>query len=218
VDGGAGRSHHRPRRRQDRRARHARRPDRARWPVRPVAPAAILRLKERALRSRLERLWYGDRAGVPYLAPLPGIYGTITDARRRAYAAGLLRQQRLTRPVVVVGNLTVGGTGKTPLTIYVARPLSAETLRVGVVSRGYGRRRGAQRDAHPDSDWRDVGDEPVIIVRRTGCPTLVANDRVAAARTLIARGADVIVADDGLQHLALGRDCAIAGIDGGRGF
>jgi tetraacyldisaccharide 4'-kinase len=170
------------------------------------------------LRSRLERLWYGDRAGVPYLAPLAWVYGTITDARHRAYAAGLLRQRRLTRPVVVVGNLTVGGTGKTPLTIYVARLLSAERLRVGVVSRGYGRRRGAQRDAHPDSDWRDVGDEPVIIVRRTGCPTLVANDRVAAARTLIARGADVIVADDGLQHLALGRDCAIAVIDGGRGF
>jgi tetraacyldisaccharide 4'-kinase len=170
------------------------------------------------LRSRLERLWYGDRAAAPFLAPLAWIYGAITDARRRAYAAGLLRQRRLARPVVVVGNLTVGGTGKTPLTIHVARLLSAERLRVGVVSRGYGRRRGAPRDVHPDSDWRDVGDEPVIIARRTGCATLVANDRVAAARTLIARGADVIVADDGLQHLALGRDCAIAVIDGGRGF
>lgn len=170
------------------------------------------------MRSRLERLWYGDSAAVPFLAPLAWIYGGLTDARRRAYAAGVLRQRRLTRPVVVVGNLTVGGTGKTPLTIHVARMLSADRLRVGVVSRGYGRRRGALHDVHPDSDWRDVGDEPVIIARRTGCATLVAADRVAAARTLIARGADVIVADDGLQHLALGRDCAIAVVDGGRGF
>jgi tetraacyldisaccharide 4'-kinase len=170
------------------------------------------------LPGRLERLWYGDSAGVPLLAPLAWLYGALTGARRRAYAAGLLRQRRLTRPVIVVGNLTVGGTGKTPLAIYLARMLSAGGLRVGVVSRGYGRRGAAPRDVHPDSDWRDVGDEPVIIARRTGCATLVAPDRVAAARTLIARGADLIVADDGLQHLALGRDCSIAVIDGGRGF
>jgi tetraacyldisaccharide 4'-kinase len=169
------------------------------------------------VRGWLERLWYRDSAPL-LLAPLAWIYGALAGARRRAYAAGVLRQRRLTRPVVVVGNLTVGGTGKTPLAIHLARMLSAEKLRVGVVARGYGRRSGALRDVHPDSDWRDVGDEPVIIARRTGCATLVAADRVAAARTLIARGADVIVADDGLQHLALGRDCAIAVIDGSRGF
>lgn len=170
------------------------------------------------MQGRLERLWYGDSAGVALLAPLAWVYAALTGARRRAYAVGVLRQRRLARPVIVVGNLTVGGTGKTPLTIHLARMLSAEKLRVGVVSRGYGRRGGAPRQVHPDSDWRDVGDEPVIIARRAGCPTLVAADRVAAARTLIARGADVIVADDGLQHLALGRDCAIVVIDGSRGF
>lgn len=170
------------------------------------------------MRARIERLWYGDSAGAPLLAPLAWIYAAVTGARRRAYAAGVLRQPRLTRPVVVIGNLTVGGTGKTPLAIYVARMLSGEKLRVGIVSRGYGRRARAPRDVHPDSDWRDVGDEPVIIARRTGCATLVAADRVAAARKLIARGADVIVADDGLQHLALSRDCAIAVVDGSRGF
>jgi len=170
------------------------------------------------LRGWLERRWYGDGAGVPLLAPLASIYAALAGMRRRAYDSGILRQRRLTRPVVVVGNLTVGGTGKTPLTIHLARMLSAEKLRVGVVSRGYGRRDRAPRDVHADSDWRDVGDEPVIIARRTGCPTLVARDRVAAARTLIARGADVIVADDGLQHLALARDCAIAVVDGSRGF
>ena len=166
----------------------------------------------------LERLWYGDSAAAALLAPLAGIYGAVSGARRGAYRLGLLRPRRLTRPVVVVGNLTVGGTGKTPLTIYLARELGAARLKVGIVSRGYGRRGGEARYVHPDSDWRDVGDEPVIVARRTGCPTMVAADRVAAARTLIARGADVILSDDGLQHLELARDCEIVVIDGSRGF
>ena len=170
------------------------------------------------MQERLERLWYEDGAGAPLLAPLAWAYGALAGARSRAYRAGLLRPRRLARPVVVVGNLTVGGTGKTPLTIYLARELGAANLKVGVVSRGYGRRGGEMRSVQPDSDWRDVGDEPVIIARRTGCPTMVAADRVAAARTLIARGAEVILADDGLQHLPLGRDCEIVVIDGRRGF
>jgi tetraacyldisaccharide 4'-kinase len=170
------------------------------------------------VRARLERLWYEDSAGIPLLAPPAWIYAALTGARRAAYGAGLLRPRRLARPVVVVGNLTVGGTGKTPLTIYLARELAAAKLKVGIVSRGYGRRGGGARYVHADSDWRDVGDEPVIIARRTGCPTMVAADRVAAARTLIARGADVILSDDGLQHLRLARDCEIVVIDGSRGF
>ena len=170
------------------------------------------------MRARLERLWYEDSAGVPLIAPLGWIYAAVSRARRAAYGAGLLRPQRLTRPVVVVGNLTVGGTGKTPLTIYLAHELGAAKLKVGIVSRGYGRRGGGARYVHPDSDWRDVGDEPVIVARRTGCPTMVAADRAAAARTLIARGADVILSDDGLQHLRLARDCEIVVIDGSRGF
>jgi tetraacyldisaccharide 4'-kinase len=170
------------------------------------------------MRARLERLWYEDSAGAALLAPLAGIYGAVSGVRRGAYRLGLLRPRRLTAPVIVVGNLTVGGTGKTPLTIYLARELSAAKLKVGIVSRGYGRRGGGARYVHADSDWRDVGDEPVIVARRTGCPTMVAADRVAAARTLIARGADVILSDDGLQHLALARDCEIVVIDGSRGF
>ena len=170
------------------------------------------------MRERLERLWYEDSPDLALLAPLGWIYGGLVGARRAAYRSGLVRVRRLARPVIVVGNLTVGGTGKTPLTIYLARELLAQKLRVGIVSRGYGRRDAAARYVQPDSDWRDVGDEPVIIARRTGCPTMVAADRVAAARTLIARGAEVILADDGLQHLALGRDCEIVVIDGSRGF
>ena len=169
------------------------------------------------MRDRLERLWYESGSGA-LLAPLAWVYAALTGARRGAYRLGLQRPRRLTRPVVVVGNLTVGGTGKTPLTIYLARELGAARLKVAIVSRGYGRRSGDARYVHADSDWRDVGDEPVIIARRTGCPTMVAADRVAAARTLIARGAEVILSDDGLQHLRLGRDCEIVVIDGSRGF
>ncbi|HXY97200.1 MAG TPA: tetraacyldisaccharide 4'-kinase [Steroidobacteraceae bacterium] len=169
------------------------------------------------MRQRLERLWY-EGGSAALLAPLAWIYAALSGARRGAYRLGLLRARRLTQPVVVVGNLTVGGTGKTPLTIYLARELTAAKLKVGIVSRGYGRRSGEARYVHADSDWRDVGDEPVIIARRTGCPTMVAADRVAAARTLIARGADVIVSDDGLQHLRLPRDVEIVVIDGSRGF
>jgi tetraacyldisaccharide 4'-kinase len=168
--------------------------------------------------GRLERLWYAETPGPALLAPLAWAYGALSAARRRAYRSGLLHPRALARPVVVVGNLTVGGTGKTPLTIHLARELSAANLKVGIVSRGYGRHGAGARSVQPDSDWRDVGDEPLILARRTGCPTLVAADRVAAARTLIARGADVIIADDGLQHLRLPRDCAIVVIDGSRGF
>jgi tetraacyldisaccharide 4'-kinase len=168
--------------------------------------------------QRLERLWYEDAAGLSLLAPLGWLYGALGAVRRGAYRAGLLRPRRLARPVVVVGNLTVGGTGKTPLTIYLARELAAAGLKVGIVSRGYGRQGREARAVQADSDWRDVGDEPLLLVRRTGCPTMVAADRVAAARTLIARGAEVILADDGLQHLRLGRDCEIVVIDGSRGF
>lgn len=168
--------------------------------------------------GRLERLWYEQSSGPGLLAPLAWAYGAVSAARRGAYRTGWLRPRALARPVVVVGNLTVGGTGKTPLTIHLARELTAAQLKVGIVSRGYGRHGGGARSVQPDSDWRDVGDEPLILARRTGCPTLVAADRVAAARTLIARGAEVILADDGLQHLALPRDCGIVVIDGSRGF
>jgi len=170
------------------------------------------------LRERLERLWYEGGAAGALLAPLAALYGAGGAARRALYRAGVLRARRLARPVVVVGNLTVGGTGKTPLTIHLARELTAAKLKVGIVSRGYGRRGGELRSVLADSDWRDVGDEPLLLARRTACATVVAADRAAAARTLIARGAEVILADDGLQHLALARDCQIAVVDGSRGF
>jgi tetraacyldisaccharide 4'-kinase len=165
-----------------------------------------------------QRQGFWGEVGWLALTPLSLGFSALVRARNLLYDQGWLPIERPTFKVISVGNLTVGGTGKTPLTIYLANELSAAKLRVGIVSRGYGRRGGGARYVHADSDWRDVGDEPVIVARRTGCPTMVAADRVAAARTLIARGADVILSDDGLQHLALGRDCEIVVIDGSRGF
>jgi tetraacyldisaccharide 4'-kinase len=170
------------------------------------------------VRQRLERLWYQGGAGGALLVPLAAAYGALAALRRGAYRAGWLRARHLAQPVVVVGNLTVGGTGKTPLTVWLAQQLTGAGLRVGIVSRGYRRQGRGPRGVRAESDWRDVGDEPLILARRTGCPVLVAADRVAAARTLIARGAQVILADDGLQHLRLGRDCEIVVVDGARGF
>jgi tetraacyldisaccharide 4'-kinase len=170
------------------------------------------------MEQRLTELWYRERARPSLLWPLAWLYGALMRARRRAYVSGWVRTERAGKPVVVVGNLTVGGTGKTPLTIWLARQLIGEGLKVGIVSRGYGRRGAGPRAVQSDSDWRQVGDEPLILARRTACPTVVARDRVAGARALVAGGADVILADDGLQHLRLGRDCEIVVIDGARGF
>ena len=170
------------------------------------------------MERRLTELWYGDRAWGALLQPLAWVYGAALAVRRHGYAAGWLRTESAERPVVVVGNLTVGGTGKTPLTVWLARALSARGLRVGLVSRGYGGRHGRPPQlVEATSQWRDVGDEPLILAHRTACPVMVAGDRVAAARALAGR-VDVIVADDGLQHLRLARDCQIVVIDGARGF
>lgn len=169
------------------------------------------------IEQRLTRHWYRHAPGASPLAPLGALYGALMRARRSAYAAGVLRRVRIGVPVVVVGNLTLGGTGKTPLTIFLARELRARGLKVGIASRGYGGRDPGPHAVQPDSDWRQFGDEPLMLARRTGCPTVVARDRVAAARALAASGADVIVADDGLQHLRLARDCEIVVLDGARG-
>ncbi|MGH8200430.1 MAG: tetraacyldisaccharide 4'-kinase, partial [Steroidobacteraceae bacterium] len=170
------------------------------------------------MRQRLLKLWYRDSPGLSLLQPLSWIYGAAVSARRQAYEWGWISSQALGRPVIVVGNLTVGGTGKTPLTIWLANHLRQRGHAVGLVSRGYGREQGGLRVVTADSSWQEVGDEPLILHRRTGCPTIVGSDRVAAARALIEQGAAVVLADDGLQHLRLRRDCEIVVIDGARGL
>lgn len=169
------------------------------------------------LESWLNRHWYGT-ARAPLWQPLAWLYGAAVAARRSAFRRGWRRSHDPGAPVVVIGNLTAGGTGKTPLTIWLARQLLERGLAVGLVSRGYGASSSGVRVVDERSSWREVGDEPLLLQRHTGCATAVAADRVAAARVLVERGAQVILADDGLQHLPLRRACEIVVVDGGRGF
>jgi tetraacyldisaccharide 4'-kinase len=166
----------------------------------------------------LTQLWYRESAGPSLLQPLAWLYGLVSGLRRHAYTRGWLQRQRAGKPVIVVGNLTVGGTGKTPLVAWLAEQLSASGLKVGIVSRGYGRSQRMPQVVHAESDWRDVGDEPFLLRELTGCDTVVAQDRFAGAQQLVALGVDVVIADDGLQHLRLARDCEIVVVDGARGF
>lgn len=165
----------------------------------------------------LEDIWYGAASGW-FLRPFSPMYGLVQRSRAAAYRAGLLGSVRLERPVIVVGNLTVGGTGKTPLVIWLAGALARRGLRVGIVSRGYGRAGSSVRAVDPDGPWREVGDEPLLLARRTGSSVAVGRDRVAAARHLVALGVDVIVSDDGLQHLRMARDCELVIVDAARRF
>jgi tetraacyldisaccharide 4'-kinase len=174
--------------------------------------------KKSAVPPALTQLWYGNARGAALLAPLASLYGGVTGLRRRAYETGLLARYGVGSPVVVVGNLTVGGTGKTPLVAWLARELQAQGYRVGIVSRGYGRRERAAQLVAAYASWEDVGDEPLLLAQNTGCVTAVGADRVAAARLLSVHGMNVIVSDDGLQHLRLAADCRIVVVDGERGF
>jgi tetraacyldisaccharide 4'-kinase len=154
------------------------------------------------------------------LWPLEMLYRLVAILRRDCYTLGIKKIEHLPVPVIVVGNLTVGGTGKTPCVIWLANQLKDRGLRVGCVSRGYGGSAAdGPRRVKRDSDPLEVGDEPVLIAAATSCPVMVAADRVAAAKALLAETRlDALIADDGLQHLALGRTFEIAVVDGERGL
>lgn len=171
-----------------------------------------------SLQSWFNRVWYDRSAPPAWLVPLALVYGAVAGARRLSFERGMRRTARLQSPVVVVGNLSVGGTGKTPLVCWLVARLAQAGLRPGVVTRGYG---GSSRDVRLVTDVDDpavVGDEPILLARRTGVPVAVGRHRPAAGQLLVAAGCDVIVSDDGLQHYALGRDCELVVIDGDRRF
>jgi len=153
------------------------------------------------------------------LAPLSVVFRGAVALRRALYRSGVLRVQRLPVPIVVVGNVTVGGSGKTPLTVALARALDERGWRPGIVSGGYGGEADTPRAVVATSTPDQVGDEPVLLVR-TGLPVWVGRDRRAAARALIAahRDCNVIIADDGLQHYAMARTVEIAVVDASRGL
>lgn len=166
------------------------------------------------------RIWYERSPWTWPLLPLSAVYCAAVGVRRWAYRSGLKKTCRPDVPVIVVGNLTVGGTGKTPLVVWLARFLREQGYRPGLIARGYGGTAAVWPQAVTgDSDPAVVGDEPVLLAHATGCPMAVAPDRVAAARAVLAAHAcDVLLSDDGLQHYALGRDIEIAVLDGARRF
>lgn len=173
----------------------------------------------RANDSWVDKIWYGHSRKVWLLVPLSRLYELILTVRNSLYRFGIFKTHSVDMPVVIIGNITVGGTGKTPLTIWLAKTLRDRGMVPGIVSRGYRGNVGATPVvAEPDSDPAIVGDEAILLATDSGCAVVVHPDRVAAARKAIEIGADVIIADDGLQHYRLGRDFEVAVIDGHRGF
>lgn len=172
--------------------------------------------------ARLERWllrrWYGGVAPGAGLRLLSLAYRAVLVVREFAYRIGWSRSERLPVPVVVIGNLVAGGSGKTPLCIALAKHLAEQGWRPGIVSRGYGRQARGPHRVTGESSAIDCGDEPLLMAQRTGLPVQVDRDRVAAARALIAEGCDLILADDGLQHRRLARDIEIEVVDGERRY
>ena len=172
-----------------------------------------------SLDARLQSVWYGPAWRSLPLWPFALLYRLVLALRAMAYRIGLLRVEHVAVPVIVVGNLTVGGTGKTPVAAWLARQLAARGRRVGVVLRGYGgSHRGAPRVVTPADDPGVTGDEALVHARRGVHTVVIGADRVAAARLAAEQGAEVVVCDDGLQHVRLARDYEIAVVDGARGL
>ncbi|MBA6412128.1 tetraacyldisaccharide 4'-kinase [Parahaliea sp. F7430] len=167
---------------------------------------------------RLERAWYAKAPWLWLLRPLEFLFRAITYLRRSLYRRGWLSSYRASVPVVIVGNITVGGTGKTPIVIALLEALQAAGLRPGVVSRGYGAKVGKTPHVLSQSSTAEqAGDEPLLIYKRTGAPCVVAPNRAAAVAELERRfSPDIIISDDGLQHYALQRDFEIAVLDNER--
>ena len=171
-----------------------------------------------SVQSWLNRIWY-ERAAPPWwMLPLSLCYGAAAGWRRYLYAKRLRKSTEVSSPVVVVGNLSVGGTGKTPLVCWLVARLTDLGFKPGVVTRGYGGSSGNVRLIDSFDDPHVVGDESILLARRTGVPVAIGRDRPAAAQLLVNAGCDVVVSDDGLQHYAMARDCEIVVIDGDRRF
>lgn len=165
-------------------------------------------------------VWYQDQFIGAWLYPLGFLFSELVKFRKFLYRLGLLKKKAVPVPVIVVGNITVGGTGKTPLVIWLALLLKEAGYKPGIISRGY----GGVADSWPqrvdgNSSAEQVGDESLLLAKQSQCPVAVGPVRVDAANLLLAQtDSDIIISDDGLQHYALARDIEIAVIDGERRF
>jgi tetraacyldisaccharide 4'-kinase len=172
--------------------------------------------------STLQRIWYErgpvQRIASYLLSPLALLFAAVSLTRRALYRVGIFKSRRVSRPVIVVGNVTVGGTGKTPFVIWLARHLQTRGVRVAIVTRGYGgNAQNWPQDVTADSDANVVGDEAVVLAMGSNAIVVAGPDRVADAQRAIERGAEIIICDDGLQHYRLQRDAEIVLFDAERG-
>ncbi|HGW5058091.1 TPA: tetraacyldisaccharide 4'-kinase [Citrobacter koseri] len=168
----------------------------------------------------IARIWSGESPLWRLLLPLSWLYGLVSGGIRLCYRLGIKRAWHAPVPVVVVGNLTAGGNGKTPVVIWLVEQLQQRGIRVGVVSRGYGGKAASYPLLlTPQTSSAEAGDEPVLIYQRTGAPVAVSPVRSDAVKAILARhDVQIIVTDDGLQHYRLARDIEIVVIDGVRRF
>lgn len=174
----------------------------------------------KTLQRWLEAFWYKDQVISSLLMPISMIFVDAARLRRFLYRIGLLKSTRLPVPVIIVGNITVGGTGKTPLVIHLAKLLADAGYRPGIISRGYGGIASSYpQRVHRNSSAQEVGDEALVIAQNSACPIAIGPVRSESARLLVQQDdCNVILSDDGLQHYALQRDIEIAVIDGIRRF
>lgn len=165
------------------------------------------------LHQIIERHWQQPQLWLTTLLwPLSRLFQTASALRRRLYQTGRLKAEKLPVPVIVVGNIHAGGTGKTPVVAALVNGLQQRGIKVGIISRGYGRENSGVYVLNAASRSADAGDEPLLLYRQTAAPTAVGSSRIEAGRALLAAHPDVeaIIADDGLQHYALQRDLEIA--------
>jgi len=168
----------------------------------------------------IEHYWYSLNPVSLLLLPLSFLFCILAGVRRLLFAVGIKRVVKVATPVIVVGNISVGGTGKTPLVVWLCQFLQEQGLKPGIVSRGYGGNTTQWPcEVRPDSAAAEVGDEPLLLARRTQCPMYIDPNRPQAAKALLKHtDCDVIISDDGLQHYALHRDVEIVMVDGKRLF
>lgn len=172
---------------------------------------------------RLAKRWldaaYGGSPWLAPLFPLGSLYRYLMCRRARDYRRGRKPVWRAEVPVIVVGNITLGGTGKSPLVAWLGRWLVAQGYSPGIVTRGYGGT-APHYPLHvtPATDPAHSGDEPLMLVQQTGLPVIADPQRARGARALVEMGCDIVISDDGLQHLALGRDIELVVVDGSRGL
>lgn len=172
------------------------------------------------LQNWIERHWYAENPGpLQRFKALERLYLKQLDKRRQAYADGRKASYRASVPVIVVGNISVGGSGKSPVVARIARYFQRQGYHPGIISRGYrSHAKNYPFRVEPDSDPKEAGDEPLMLAQQTQLPVAIDPQRSRAAQLLIDEGCDLLIADDGLQHLALQRDIELAVVDGARGL